>query len=77
MQTAEPRPQVGWLQAGDRFGKRLWFEIEKERHGQTLQVVNAFRGFHRRAGQDTRAPGLMRGGVRQKLVRTPPACRRR
>ena len=37
MQAAEPRPQVGWLQAGDRFVKRLRFEIEKERHGQTLQ----------------------------------------
>src|SRR4029453_17147924 len=58
MQAAEPRPQFGRLQARDRFAKRLWFEIEKERHGQTLHVVNAFRGLHGRAGQDTRTPGL-------------------
>ena len=48
----------GWRMA-TRFGKRLRLEIQKQRNGDPLQIVNSLRRFDRRAGQDARAPGLL------------------
>ena len=42
-----------------RFIESGRLEIQEQRNGDRLQIANPFRSFHRHAGQDARAPGLL------------------
>ena len=48
----------GWRRR-KRFTERGRLEIQQERKGDRLQIVNSFRRFDWRAGHDSRAPWLL------------------
>ena len=53
------------LEQPEHLLKLLRLQVQKQRHGDGLQVVNALGRFDRRAGQDSGAPRLLAQALRE------------